>query len=384
MKIGITTDLRKPPYSNGLTQNLYSLYDVVKNTGATPEFIDFSEYIGPLGPVSQGDRRPVKEGVSELNKINNKIIQFPKDHKLAQGFDIVLCAGVAPSPTIRDAFRKANKNCVLVGVKYGNNLFSKMQNWFLKGNEKDHYESEYRGDYILDHVLTSPHFKYSHDFYRITEQCPVGEIPFVWSPKIMETFAEGRKLNYIPEKKPNLAILDPSMGMEKNFLIPLLAIAHLLKNKPNIFNEAYVFNGKPVVDRNKNIEEYILNALEIGDHPGKVFFDGAGTATPDIFNKDNPFIVSHQILCELNYVYLEALYFGYPLIHNSEALKGVGYFYPELECIKAANQIEHAISNHNDNLSDYRDKGKAKAWEFSPDNPEVVKKYRDLIQLISK
>jgi len=375
VKIGITTDFRKPLYSNGLTQNLHALYEVVKNAGGEPEFIDFSDYFGPIG----------KKGVHKSNKITNKkITQYGKDHKPSKGLDMLLCAGVSLNQETKDTLNRANKNCRFVSVRYGNTLFTRIQNWFSRGSERAYYPAKERGKNLYDYLLTSPHFKYSHDFFTIKEQCPVGEIPFVWNPKIMENLAKGRELNYKPAKKPNLAVLDPNLGMEKNFLIPLLAIKHLLKNKPDIFNEAYIFNGRSIVKSEKNIENYILNALEIGDHPDRVFFDGDGEATPNIFHKDNPFIVSHQILCELNYTYLEALYFGYPLIHNSDALKDVGYFYPEFEAIKAAEQIENAILNHNDNLTDYISKGKAKAWEFSPENPEVIKKYRDLIQLISK
>ena len=39
-------------------------------------------------------------------------------------------------------------------------------------------------------------------------------------------------------------------------------------------------------------------------------------------------ILSHQLKCELNYLYFEALYLGLPLLHNSPMISEYGYFYP--------------------------------------------------------
>ena len=39
-------------------------------------------------------------------------------------------------------------------------------------------------------------------------------------------------------------------------------------------------------------------------------------------------VVSHQLDCPQNYLYLDTIYGGYPLIHNSLHFSDIGYYYP--------------------------------------------------------
>jgi hypothetical protein len=112
---------------------------------------------------------------------------------------------------------------------------------------------------------------------------------------------------------------------------------------------------------------HVLNTLHMKDHPTmlhlansldivkahKALFQGrhdfAGYMAP---NADA--VVSHQWANDQNYLYLDALYGNYPLIHNSPWLKEVGYFYPDFDCKEGANQLLLAASTHDQNLASYR------------------------------
>jgi hypothetical protein len=71
-------------------------------------------------------------------------------------------------------------------------------------------------------------------------------------------------------------------------------------------------------------------------------------------------IVSHHWENGQNYLYYEALYGGYPLIHNSEFIRDLGYFYPDFDCQAGGEALVRAFESHDKNLNDY----KAKAADF--------------------
>jgi hypothetical protein len=71
-------------------------------------------------------------------------------------------------------------------------------------------------------------------------------------------------------------------------------------------------------------------------------------------------IISHHWENGQNYLYYEALYGGYPLIHNSEFIRDLGYFYPDFDCQVGGEALVRAFETHDKNLIEY----KAKAAEF--------------------
>ena len=150
----------------------------------------------------------------------------------------------------------------------------------------------------------------------------------------------------------------------------LLAICDLLETSPEAFDKAYIFGGRKIVnDKHKPaIMRTLKRCTAVGSFPDRVCFE-LRTPTPSVFRNLNPFIISHQHLNALNYTYLEALYYGFPLIHNSTFFKDVGYYYKDFAMLQASKMTKLAIETHNDNLGTYLDAGKEKIWEYSPRIP---------------
>ena len=98
-----------------------------------------------------------------------------------------------------------------------------------------------------------------------------------------------------------------------------------------------------------------------------------------IFSHDISLVLSHQLLNGLNYTYLESLYFNIPLVHNSEYIKGAGYFYPDYNTQKGAAALKEAILYHDQNLDEYNKQSQIIINQFSPKNPFVIEKYKKLL-----
>ena len=96
----------------------------------------------------------------------------------------------------------------------------------------------------------------------------------------------------------------------------------------------------------EKVKYWLANKTAIKHNPKRVFFDPR-KALSSILANDNPIILSHQFYNELNYVYLEAMHYGHPLVHNSEPFKEYGYFYKEYNIIDAKNCLINAAQNFN-------------------------------------
>ena len=77
----------------------------------------------------------------------------------------------------------------------------------------------------------------------------------------------------------------------------------------------------------------------------------------------------------MNYSYYDALYGGYPLIHNSEYLRdaGVGIFYPGFSARKGARSLVEAWNQPPEFWQDYQRKAKDYLWTLHPDHSENIR-----------
>ena len=88
-------------------------------------------------------------------------------------------------------------------------------------------------------------------------------------------------------------------------------------------------------------------------------------------------IVSFQQNWGLNYLYLECLYLGIPLIHNSEFFEDCGYFYKDFDVDTAVKHIQNL--KHHD-IDSYKDKCKAKLYLYSDFNKDNIQFFKDRLR----
>jgi hypothetical protein len=81
----------------------------------------------------------------------------------------------------------------------------------------------------------------------------------------------------------------------------------------------------------------------------------------------------------LNYLYYEALYYGWPLVHNSPDLDGCGYYYPENNIGACAEAIKKAYTFHNRTSKEYLEKGRAYLKRVDPFDAEMLRTWDGMI-----
>ena len=96
--------------------------------------------------------------------------------------------------------------------------------------------------------------------------------------------------------------------------------------------------------------------------------------------EETDIVISHQWENPLNYSYLDAIHFGYPMVHNAEMIKDAGYYYKDFNISDGAKQLEYALNDHDQNIKEYAERNKKVLWRYTSTNPELVDTYRKLIE----
>ena len=90
-------------------------------------------------------------------------------------------------------------------------------------------------------------------------------------------------------------------------------------------------------------------------------------------------ILSWQWENPLNYLYLDAVWMGAPVVHNAHLCKDIGYYYKDFKLYEAADVAEQAIKEHPTD-EDYMDRNREKIKRYTRYNPKLVEQYTMLLE----
>jgi hypothetical protein len=335
-------------FGNGLSQNVKFLYDILKIIGCNPYFL--VDNPSPHNSIVFNEINYQAYTISEL--IDSKIQT-----------DLALEAGVTISHEQRDLLRDAF-GTKFVTVRYGHSMFMDME-------QICHKETMTGGLYINkpDAVWASPHFVKAFSYLETIYQAPVSIGPYIWEPDFV---TKGHDSSYI--EKPDIYVMEPSISLLKNALIPMAIIEKTYREEPDMFGKAMILNGLHYNQQSYFLENIAVNMSSLIAEANKVYFTGR-YSFDDVF-KRRDILLGHQWECELNYLYLEALYKNIPLVHNSPEFSEVGYYYPEFDVNVGHAQLTAAIKNKGDN----EQKNQKFIQQYSIHNIENQKEYRKLIE----
>lgn len=204
-------------------------------------------------------------------------------------------------------------------------------------------------------------------------RCPVREVPYLWSPVFLEDsiFNSGFENGTFGYKPGSLkaggaepAIFEPNLSTIKTGIIPFLICEQIERTDPNLFKKVHFMNSAQLAKHptfvslvgNSHLYTKSKVALSYREYFAKIMGLGANI------------VISHQLYCAQNYLYLDTLYGGYPLIHNSPLFADVGYYYPDSDVEAGVRQVRLALEEHDLNLGFYQQQAKTKMMSLSPEN----------------
>ena len=374
MDIGITSRFFYGFFANGLCQNIIFLYELLEAAGYNPIFIDFCD---------TEDHKLIDRGAERAVLKNKNIIHYSELKENVHSFDVVLCPGIACNHDHYITYKSLNQNCKIVSIQYGNTLMTDMCDFICKEKSQGKWPKPINVQ-IYDETWISPHYKFQDQFLEVSNNCPVKILPYIWDDKFIIESAKSmgilKNLQYEPNQERNIAVIEPNLNITKNYLIPLNAVKHLLRTKPELIENVFFYGAEGILSENKTFVYSRIQHDEVFiKHLNKLYFDPRRPII-EIMKYENPIFLSHQHLNALNYAHLEALYFNYPLVHNSDFIQDYGYYYNQFDCIDAGKKCIEAIEKHDDCLDKNQENNKEVIWKYHPRNKKNIKETSVLIE----
>jgi hypothetical protein len=223
---------------------------------------------------------------------------------------------------------------------------------------------------------------------------PVFETPFIWSPEFIErrareVAAAGLSFGYAPDgagdggDPPGLraAIFEPNISVTKTSSIPMLICDEAYRRRPAAMAEMRVLNSVQL--RDHPTFSFLLSSLDL-NKADRTVLDGRHDF-PSYMAGHSNLVVSHQWDNPQNILYLDALWGGYPLVHNSPWLGEAGYYYPDSDTVTGAAQVIAAWEEHGSNLAAYRATAARFLGGLDPLDPANLAAYaRRLLHLLGR
>ena len=367
LNIGITVCIQQENesiWTNGIKQNAIFLARTFLNSKK-----NYNVYIVNTSNI------PITGNLG-WDKEKYKTVQI---NDIKDQLDIIFPLGGSLSVEFTEYFR--NRGCKVVPYNCGNEYIISMENvLFGRGERKLSYP-------IVDQVWSIPQMENTNKHYwRIFNRAETITIPFVWNSMfldehIQELKNQGKDPFYKPSNNPKrISIFEPNINVYKYAMYPLLIIEDLYREKPELIKQVRVTNTQKIRTHVEFV--HLMNQLDIVKDKKATFENRYPIAW--FLAEHTDIVVSHQWENALNYAYLDAIYMGYPLVHNAHLCKDCGYYYKNFNVEEGKEKLLYAITEHDNNLDEYKERSKKVLERYSSDNPKVVRKYDKLIENLMK
>jgi hypothetical protein len=235
-----------------------------------------------------------------------------------------------------------------------------------------------------DEVWTLAEYEHScAPYFETLFRAPVRLMPHLWSPAVIERetakLPDGQSFGYrAGRQRWRVGLFEPNVCMVKTSYIPMLVCEAAHRANPDMFERMWAYNTIKLKEHAAFVG--FAQSLDIvrhglGSFEGRFPFAQIVPASVDA-------VVSHQWENAQNYVYYEALYGGYPLIHNSHLIGSCGYRYHDFDCEEGGRVLQRAFNTHDENLASYRAAARAFLHRLDPENEDNVRIYTEAIEAV--
>jgi hypothetical protein len=229
-----------------------------------------------------------------------------------------------------------------------------------------------------DMILVSPHYGQHAEYASYLNQVPVtGSLerliaPYVWDPNILTRDGTVQLRWQAPTKSEEevFVVMEPNISFQKCSFVPLLILEKWYRTKGAGWKgKIIVVNG----ERLTMVPHFVLNVMPYLTifKDAKVECIGRRDILSTLSSWPTATYVLHNYNNEFNYMTLELLYSGFPVLHNSPSWMEFGYGYRGADVDQGAELVEAARTRHADRLETYKAHAALLAWKYSPYNPAI-------------
>lgn len=366
MKIGITIDLSVAFWANGAQQNVVFLSHLLSSGGENQCF-----YISDADP-----NKKLKGGDSSImveHLMQNRNIKL----------DVLIVAGLMLEQSVYNELKRRNENIKIVLFHCYNKL---MDDIHYTISDCDSRKDVSEKPNYLSEIWVLPHHEFSVEYIKAYYNFnQVRVAPYLWNSffvdqKIKELESKGIALDFQDEGVRKVCVFEPNFSHVKSCVIPIMICERFQQLFPGELDSVNVFSCERL--RDKSFFNKFVKRLSLLRGGGSSCYFNNKWSTLAALGRWGNTVVSNQINNSLNYSHLEVLYLGFPLIHNSEELMNVGYYYPDFDINMATKQLKSAIINHSKVISEYKADAKLELEKFNPQSNMNIEIFNKIINEI--
>lgn len=374
IKMGITVTLSGPNeslFGNGIKQNVISLRDLFAKCDNVSDAFIINVSNTQFPPDYKGHWKEYLKYFISLEEAKNKCDI------------IVLATNRLNAAELSDI---KNRNIKIVNHIMGSELAIMVEHILFEDKPRGLYTRE-RGS--VSATWISPHlFERDRCLFETVNDCPSYEAPYVWDPRFIAADANSLNLSdpvkypgrYRPSgtQQKRVSVFEPNLDYVKTSLVPMMVCERVFMKSPEAIMHANIFCS----DRIKAKKDMIDFATGLDIHRAKkMFFEKRYPITWSLQGHSD-IVLSHQNQCELNYLWLDAAWLGYPVVHNSPMMKDLGWYYKDNDVSTAAEHIKKIASDFDNDFKSYIEKSRTYAERFQITNPDNVRGYEKLISAL--
>lgn len=197
-------------------------------------------------------------------------------------------------------------------------------------------------------------------------------VPYLWCPDFLINSGVATRdlqFGYVPgtlrREHLRAAIFEPNISPIKMGIIPLFICEEIERQNPDLIQDVCFLNGASLLET--QTFKCMTDNLDL-TKSGKLKIK-AREYFSDVMRLGSNVVISHQLECSQNYLYLDALYGNYPLVHNSADFSDCGYYYESSDIDEAVEVVEWVVQYHDDDIESYDARAKRKIASVDPLTP---------------
>ena len=361
LKVGITADLSVSLFSNGINQNALYLAMMYRDMGHEAHIIASGENL-------KAQRELASIGITDLSiKKLSEAVLVP--------YDMIIVLGLRLEEKHIRHFRGINDKFRYVSYRCGNELFTDTE-MILHGSHQERQESfqSLPAPPKPDQIWVIPQMEVTNLDYYIhlnQNQRNATVVPFIWDPIITENLQKTEKIpNWTPRDTRRISIMEPNLSLMKNCVLPITYCNWFLEDGERIdhiysWSTQKLSTSKRLIKIIQHGKPELLKILSAEDR----------RPTLRVLNNHTDLVLSWQMENNLNYLYFDVVWAGWPLVHNAQFCQDIGYYYHMNSAEQAAAQMKAAFETHTE---EYRTEMQEKVKRFTRANPELLEQYRKL------
>jgi hypothetical protein len=345
-------------FANGLFQNIFLLYRMFEAMGWAPILI-----------VNQKPQD--LSGIPELLR-RCRVISVEDIIKQPLPVKVYMEIGMSIDPNLRRFLKMIGARICKLYLGNILNIDIETPMFYPGMNFSHHVIGE------LDRIWVSPHYgqhaEYACSLNHVDPALPYEKCaPYIWDPCILTD--DGRR--YLtwrpptPGEKETWVIMEPNISFQKAALIPIMIAETWYRANKSWNGQVMICNGERLLQI-PFFRDSILPTLDL-HKDGKIVFEGRHDIVSILTKHPSATFLLHQWNNEYNYMTLELLWAGFPVIHNASAWSSFGYYYPGSDLGNARALLDEIRERHSERLETYKAHARCLAWKHSPYNPEIQK-----------